>query len=129
MVELGCSLGFVVEPLQMPRIEHRREGQDFEGDPPLERELFGFVYDAHSAAADLAKDVKISQDTARFSVFALARGRLATRLRGCRKYYAVDLGTPQFSHQRHSRQEWPQTVGECCVLLQERFHIGIGICS
>lgn len=53
----GCSgLGFVLEPLQLSRVQDGGKRQHFEGHASLERNLLGFAHHAHPAAADLAED-------------------------------------------------------------------------
>ena len=61
VVQLAGRAGFVAEACQAALIEHRREGQHLQGHAAAERDLLGFVDDAHAAAADLADDAEVAQ--------------------------------------------------------------------
>src|SRR5713226_6200919 len=63
VVQLRGGVSFVLEALQLPGIERAGEGEDFQGDPPAERDLLGLVDDAHAAPADLADDAEIAQNS------------------------------------------------------------------
>ena len=61
VVERGGGAGFVLEAGELLLVEHRGEGQHFQGDAAAERDLLGFVDDAHAAAADLAEDAEVAE--------------------------------------------------------------------
>ena len=60
--EVRGGVGFVLEALQLPRVEHGGERQHLERDAAAERNLLGLVDDAHAAAADLAEDAEVAED-------------------------------------------------------------------
>ena len=61
MVKLGGGLRLVAEPLQLPRIQCRREREHLDGNAPAQGKLNGFIDHAHSAAANLADEPEIPQ--------------------------------------------------------------------
>ena len=61
MIELRGGLGLMFEAGDLPAVEHRRERQDLQGDPPAQRDLLGLVDDAHAAPADFPQETKIAQ--------------------------------------------------------------------
>jgi hypothetical protein len=61
VVQMGSGLCFVLEALQLARIERRCEGQHLERDAAIERDLFRFVDHAHPAAAELAEDAEVAE--------------------------------------------------------------------
>ena len=61
VVQLRRRLGLVLEALQLPGVQRRRERQHLEGDAPAQRQLHRLVDDAHAAAADLADDAEIAE--------------------------------------------------------------------
>ena len=63
MVQLGGGQSLVFEAHQLPFVEHRGERQHLERDATLERDLLGFVDDAHPAATQFALDRKVAQAT------------------------------------------------------------------
>jgi hypothetical protein len=63
MLQACGGTGFVLEALQMPRVHRGREGENLQGYPPAERNLLGFVDNAHAAPADFAEDAEVAQST------------------------------------------------------------------
>jgi hypothetical protein len=63
MVELCGGMSLVFEPLQLLRVHHGSEWQHLERDAAAERDLLGLVDDAHAAAADLADDAEVAEDS------------------------------------------------------------------
>ena len=61
MVELRGSLGLVLEPRHLPRIDDRREGKNLQRHAARQRDLLGLVDHAHPAPSDLADESKIAQ--------------------------------------------------------------------
>jgi hypothetical protein len=61
VMELGGGEGFVAEALKLARVEDRSERKDLERDAAAQRDLLGFVDDAHTAAADLAQDAEVAE--------------------------------------------------------------------
>src|SRR5262245_45356277 len=70
MVQVGGRLGFRFEALQSSRIKRGREWQYFERDSPAQRDLFRFVNDTHAAAADLAQQAEVAQQSIRLALMA-----------------------------------------------------------
>ena len=75
MVQVGGRLRFVLEALELLRVQRRGEGQHLQGHPPAQRELHRLVDDAHAAAADLADDAEVAQRPLRLDC-RRGRGRL-----------------------------------------------------
>jgi hypothetical protein len=61
VVQVGRGLGLVLEALQAPVVQSRRERQHFQRHLPLEGDLLRFVNDAHAAAAHFAQDAIIAE--------------------------------------------------------------------
>ncbi len=61
MMKLRRRLHFDVKPLPLLGVGRGRVRQNFQSNPTAERDLLRLVDDAHSATADLAEDVEISE--------------------------------------------------------------------
>jgi hypothetical protein len=61
MVQERRRLGLGLEPRKLARVERGGEGEDLQGHAAAQRDLLGLVDDAHATAADLARDVEITQ--------------------------------------------------------------------
>jgi len=61
MVQVGRRLGLVVEPGDLPLVQHGRKRQHLQRHAPAKRNLPRLVDDAHSPAADLADDRVVAQ--------------------------------------------------------------------
>ena len=53
----------MLEPLELPRVQGRRERQHLQRHPAAQRELLGLVDDPHAAPADLADAAGSRRDT------------------------------------------------------------------
>jgi hypothetical protein len=93
VVEVGRGLGFILEALQLARVEGGGERQNLDGNVPGQRHLFGLVNHAHAAAAHLAQDAVIAQ-----------AGRLIVRTRA---YVDPRPGRPLQVAQRLQGREEP----------------------
>jgi hypothetical protein len=60
MVQVSRGLGFVPESLEMFGVQRRGERQYFDRDSASERQLFRFVDDSHSTAADLMNETEVA---------------------------------------------------------------------
>ncbi len=58
MLQIGCSLSFVLEPGDLPGVEHRNQWQQFQRHATLKRQLPSFVNDTHPAAPDTPAEVQ-----------------------------------------------------------------------
>ena len=65
MVQGRRDLGLDLEPGELLGVGSGGHRQHLQGDPPAQRHLVGLVDDAHSAAADLADQLKLAQDARR----------------------------------------------------------------
>ena len=61
MVKVGRSLRFLAESLQMLGIKGGRKRQHFQGHGTPQGQLNGLVYNAHTATANFAHDLEISE--------------------------------------------------------------------
>ena len=65
VLEQAGDLGLELKALQCLRVHGGSQRQYLEGNPAADGDLTGFIDDAHTAAADLAADVKIGEDSPR----------------------------------------------------------------
>src|ERR1700722_8403061 len=63
MVERGRGVGFASKAGERLRVHFHLFGQELEGDKTMQARVFGFVDDAHSAAAQFLDDVVVRDDT------------------------------------------------------------------
>ena len=56
MIERGSGFGFALEAFERLRVVREIVGEEFQGDEAIEARVFGFVDDAHSAAAEFFDD-------------------------------------------------------------------------
>ena len=91
VVQTCSGLGFVAEALQVPRIHGGGEWQHFQSDVAVERNLFGFVDDAHAAAADFADNAEVAEVGA-FWAFEVRRRFRRTEHRQGREHSAKLVG-------------------------------------
>src|SRR5262249_27965897 len=61
MVQRSGRTGFIIEALELARVESGSKRQHLQGDPAAQRQLEGFIDRAHAAAADLLEQSKIPQ--------------------------------------------------------------------
>ena len=61
MPQIGGGSRLVSKSLQSSMIECRREWQDLQGNPTIQRNLLGFVNGSHSATTDLLQQAKVTQ--------------------------------------------------------------------
>ena len=59
MVQGGGGLGFALEAGEGLRVAGNFFGQEFQGDEAMQARVFGFVDDAHAAAAELLDDAVV----------------------------------------------------------------------
>src|SRR5262249_19536511 len=78
MFEVGGGLGLAPEALHVGLIGELAGEDHLQRDGPIEADLSGLVYDAHTAAGDLAEDLVIAKvtDAAAGRRLAVAAGRL-----------------------------------------------------
>ena len=74
MQHRGCT-GLVLEPSQVPLIEHGSKRQYLQSDAARERHLFGLIDDAHASPSDLAQQAKIAQRSFRGQFLSRFRSR------------------------------------------------------
>ena len=108
VVQLCRGLRFVLEAGDPARVQHRREGEHFQGDAPVQRDLVGLVHHAHAAPADLADEAEIAQP-----LFARHRRPRLRRTRGpveprrhlVQVFQAVEIGAQRPGQVGIGRQE------------------------
>ena len=61
VLQRGGGQGFIVEPLQLAGIENGSKREGLQRHPATQRDLLGFVDDAHSAATNLPADAEIAE--------------------------------------------------------------------
>jgi hypothetical protein len=74
VVELGRRLSFILEALQLLRVQRRREREYFHRDAAAQGKLFGLVNDPHTAPADLADKAVVTQQDGRMHFRPRATG-------------------------------------------------------
>jgi len=114
MVELRGSLGLVLEPRHLPRIDDRREGKNLQRHAARQRDLLGLVDHAHPAPSDLADESKIAQH-------ACARriARVNRRLPAVAADFEGGL-----ADKLQARQASPQALGHGRVPVDELPRVG-----
>ena len=121
VVEVGGGLGLVAEPLQVPRVQCRGQGQDLERDPAAEGQLLGLVHHAHAAAADFPEEAEVAQRLTGGRVTGGAIRPRAGRPRRLGLLQPLD-GAVQ---KRHPFEACGKVVGDVGVAGEEGFAIGI----
>ena len=101
VVQAGGGLGLELEPLELPGVERRGEGQDLQRHAAAERDLLGLVDDAHAAAADLAEDPEVAQLRRSAGTEAASRCAVATAAAG---------HAAQLRHRRDGREHPPRLL-------------------
>jgi len=77
VMQTRCRLRFVLEPLELLGIKRRGQGEHLQGYAAAQRNLLGFVDDAHAAAADFADDAEVAENAG-----GQADVRLGSQVRG-----------------------------------------------
>jgi hypothetical protein len=105
------GLGFVLEALQLPLVQHRCKRQHLQGDLSAQRNLLRLVHYAHPAPADFAEDAEVAQ-RAQAASFGIQRFRVG-------RFGGAD-GRPQIDQCLHGRVPSSQLVGIIWVLRGKR---------
>jgi hypothetical protein len=105
MLQAGCGLRFILEPLPLPGVQRGRGGQHLESDRALQRDLLGVVDNTHAASTQLANDAKVAQVAAN-----RLRGKWRLNRRG------VGLAGRQRLQQRQGGQHPAQDVSQVRML-------------
>jgi hypothetical protein len=107
VVQQRRGLGLGLEPLELARVEPAGQGQDLQGDPTVQRELFGLVDDPHAAAPDFAQDPEIAQD---------AQLGAGDRVRQRQVGSILDSRAAQVGHHLQGGEQLAQSLGMLRVL-------------
>ncbi len=102
VVQQPRGLRLLLEPLQVPLVEHGRQRQHLQGHAAAERELLGLIDHPHAAAAHLTDQVEVAQHVGH---------RVRDVGRGSPWPGRVGRGPAQAGHRLHCRQAAAQHVG------------------
>ena len=74
MIQRGSCLGFTTKTLECLVVEGYFIGQEFQGDKPVQAQIFRFVDNPHTAAAEFLDDAIVRNGLADQRIVCCARG-------------------------------------------------------
>ena len=113
VLQRSGGVGFVLEPLEAPRIQDRRKGQHLQRHAAAQGNLLHLVHHAHPTATDLAQDPEIAQHAGH-------KGLIGPH--GFGRIRASPRGRYVFQ-QEHGRHEPPDSFG----VLRVRQRVGFQV--